>query len=128
MYWLEFVALIGATGALVNAWLLKDGLFENWRLHIDWWSDPDLDGAPWKNAVRSKINELFKCRVCLSYHVAFWLVVLFFIPSLYLPTPWSVVWFFPVYALAITRFSLLISLASSLTDVEGNHELDGGSE
>ena len=111
MFWLDFVALVAATGAIVNAWLHPGGLFDDTRDWISVWAHP-------------KVAQLFNCRLCLSYHAAFWLLVLFFIPSLWLSPPWDVVWFLPVYALAATRFSLLIGTAATALDIENDPEVD----
>jgi len=135
MYWLEFLATVGATGAVVNAWLHKGGLFENWRDAIGVWGlqrpagqlpggEASYGYPTLSDTVRANISRLCRCRVCLSYHVAFWLLVLFFIPSLWLSPPWDVVWFLPVYALAATRFSLLIGTAATALDIENDPEVD----
>jgi hypothetical protein len=125
---LDFVMLFLAAGALVNAWMMTDGLFEGVRDWLDSWGEPS-GGLDWKDRVydniRWFISKLFTCRTCLTYHVSFWLIVIFWLPSLFwLKPPWSLVWFIPVYALAATRLSLLIGTAVAWMEIDGDPETD----
>ena len=106
---LDFVAIVAATGAIVNAWLHPDGLFEDTR---DWLS------------VRAPaiVAQLASCRLCLSYHVAFWLIVLLYLPSLWLMPPWSMIVKVPIYSLAATRLSILIGLYTDRWGLEDDPE------
>jgi len=72
----------------------------------------------------AKLAWLVNCRVCLSYHAAFWLVVLFYVPSLWLSPPWDVVWYLPVYSLAATRVSLLIGSLTAALPIDNDPEND----
>lgn len=132
MYLLDFIAIIGAVGAVVNAWMHRGGLFEDWRDRLEVWaSNPSDETGPaakslsWAyHGTRARIAQLFNCRFCLSYHVAFWLIVLFYLPSLWLAPPWSLLVKLPIYSLAATRFSLLLSMAIALWNLEDDPEND----
>jgi len=114
---LDFVALFLAAGAVVNAWMKKDGLFAGWRDWLAIWGDQS--GWRWFFAT------LLNCRVCLTYHAAFWLMVVFYLPShFWLSPPWAVVWFLPVYSLAATRLSLLIGSLTASLPIENDPEND----
>jgi len=127
----DFVMLFLASGALVNAWMMKDGLFEGWRDSLLAWGEPRAEiessfswptlGDRW----RWFWSKLLTCRVCVTYHVSFWLITIFYLPRLlWLTAPWDVVLFIPVYALAATRLSLLIGAAVTALGIEGDPEVD----
>ena len=121
---LDFVMIFLATGALVNAWMLTGGLFEGWRDFLAAWGEPE-GVSPRSDAVRQFFAKLLTCRICLTYHVSFWLLVLFYLPSsLWLSPPWAVVWLLPVYALAATRLSLLVGMLVALFDLKPDPEND----
>ena len=122
MWGLDFVGLFLATGALVNAWLQPDGLFSDVLVAIEVWGEGSSRRSPRANRIAAAIAELLNCRVCLSYHVAFWLAVLFYVPRLFLASPWDVVVYLPVYSLAATRLSILIGLGLSCLDLENDPE------
>lgn len=135
MYWLEFIAIIGAAGALVNAWLHKNGLFENYRDVLTTWGlrrpagylpngEASYVYPTLSDTVRAKISQLLQCRVCLTYHVAFGLTVIFFLPTLWMDERAAVIYFSPMYALAATRFSLLIGSVTAAFDIENDLEND----
>jgi polyferredoxin len=120
----HFVLVILAAGALVNAWLLPDGLFSSWRQALRKWGEPrHTKPTLWDN-VRWWFAELLNCRICLTYHVAWWLIAIFYVPSLWLTPLQGVLWLMPVYALAATRISLLIGTLSTWLDVSGDPECD----
>jgi len=122
---LDFVVLFLATGALVNAWMHKDGIFEELRDAISAWGEPRHETSTLRDKMRNCFARLLNCRVCLTYHTAFWLIVLFYVPShLWLSPPWAVVWFLPVYALAATRLSLLIGSLTAALPIEDDPEND----
>jgi hypothetical protein len=125
MYLLDFVMLFLAAGALVNAWMMKDGLFEGWRDSLSAWGEPVHEEPNFGDKWRWFWSKLLTCRVCLTYHASFWLTVLFWLPGLlWLWPPWDVVLFIPVYALAATRLSLLIGSAVTALGIEGDPEVD----
>ena len=119
----EFVLIFLAAGALVNAWMMRDGLFAGARSWLEAWGDPSGHNTL-GDAVRWFIASLLTCRVCLTYHTAFWLIVIFWLPGLFLAPPWVYIWFTPVYALAATRVSLLLGTLSISLDVENDPEAD----
>lgn len=124
MMLLDFVMLVLAAGALVNAWMMEDGLFDGWRGWLSAWGEPSGYDT-WGDSVRWFFAKLFNCRTCLTYHVAFWLIIIFWLPSLFwLKPPMSIAWFIPVYALAVTRLSLLIGTVVTYLDIEGDPEVD----
>jgi len=122
---LDIVVCMLAAGAAVNAWLMKGGLFATWRDTLHAWGEPVGEVPTRADDARWLIAKLFNCRICLTYHVAFWLLVLFYLPSqLWLKPPWDVVWLIPVYALAVTRLSLLIGTITAYLNIEGDPEND----
>jgi len=108
---LDLIALAFAAHALAYAWTKKDGLF--WELldRISAWGSytpSDLvAGVPkrWPY-IKHKISEGLQCRVCLSYHTAFWLGLIFFGPSFFCSAPIALLWKLPIYSLAATRIAL----------------------
>jgi hypothetical protein len=119
MTWLDFVALIAATGVPVNAWLYEDSIIAGWREWFIAWGDyaipadaADFSPTLWQRS-RARIAQLLSCRFCMSHWVPVMLIVAFFIPSLWMPSPWSTVIKFPVYFLAATRFSLILGYAAN---------------
>jgi len=114
MTFLEFIALLAASGALVDAWLHEPGVFDDAREWFRVWGQPRPEeitenGLTWRAWARGKIAQLSECRTCLTYHAAFWLLVLFWLPSFWLNPPWDWIVFLPVFSLAATRFSLLLA-------------------
>jgi len=124
---LDFVMLFLAVGALVNAWMMQGGLFHATRTRI-WlrWGYPGLGEEPANKGeiLRWAFAKLLNCRICLTYHVSFWLIIIFWLPGLWLDPLWAKAWFIPVYALAATRLSLLIGTAVTYMDIEGDPEVD----
>lgn len=122
---LDFWMVLLAAGALVNAWMLRGGLFETWRDWLAVWGNAQHSGLPPERKFRWIVGKLFTCRTCLTYHVAFWMLVVFYIPKTLLLGPSAgVVWFIPVYALAASRLSLLIGTLTAWLDIEGDPEND----
>jgi hypothetical protein len=119
MWWLDFAAVALAAGALVDAWLVERGLFEELLDKIAAWgtiqqADRQEDGRlRWSAWWRNKLAYGLHCAFCLSYHTAFWLLLLFYLPSLWLSPPWDVVCKLPIYSLAATRLSLIIDAHAS---------------
>jgi len=122
---LDFVMLFLATGALVNAWMHKDGIFEGLRDAISAWGEPRHETPTLRDKMRNSSARLLNCRVCLTYHAAFWLIVLFYVPShLWLSPPWATIWRLPVWALAATRLSLLVGTFTACLPIEDDPEND----
>jgi hypothetical protein len=84
---ITFLALILAVDALVTAWFYGS-IFEK---KVEYF---EKRGGFW--------GELMTCPLCLSFHIAFWLTILFVVPSLFLPAPWNKVITLPLYSLAAT--------------------------
>ena len=130
MQLLDFVALFLAVGAVVDVWLREGGLFEDFRDLIQTWgTSVDTTDArretPWRrwyHWAREKLGQLAGCNFCLSYHAAFWLLALFYVPSLFIVSPWNVVIKLPIYLLAATRLSLAFD--SIMDTVEPKDSLD----
>lgn len=70
---LEGILLAVATLAVLRAWKLGS-IFENKRSYFQ--------------ARGGRLGELLGCPLCLSYHVAFWLYVLFVLPVAILTSAW----------------------------------------
>jgi len=118
---LDFIVIFLATGAAVNAWLHKGGLFEGFRDWLAVMNEP-VARPWWCDWFWSKLYQLMTCRICLTYHVAFWLIVLFYLPHIWLPAPWGLIWFVPVYSLAATRVSLLIGSLTAALPISNDPE------
>ena len=122
MWWLDFVVLALASGALVNAWLKEDGLFSELRLEIAIWGEPttaEQDKPTWWSWVRNKTATLAGCEFCLTYHAAFWLMVLCYLPRFFIIWPWDHIIFLPVYILAAARLSTdLADIVAVISDVD----------
>jgi hypothetical protein len=127
LHLLDFVALALAAGAVVNAWLHEGGLFEQWRDALFVWGEYS-PAEPRPATRRERAKELFaqlvNCRVCLTYHAAFWLFVLFLLPAFWLTPPWPLIAKAPIYVLAATRISLLIGLYVETWGLENDPEND----
>ena len=111
MTFLDLFALACATSALVLAWLQQGGLFEELLLKIDAWGSyipaDTVNGvhrwAPW---IKHKIAYGLQCRICLSFHVSFWLALFFLVPSFWCTGGWILTVKLPIYSLAATRIAL----------------------
>lgn len=112
MSWLDFAVLALAANAVVRAWLHEGGLFEELRDWLTTWITP-VAAPSWSAWLREKLVWLLQCPICLTYHAAFWLAALCFLPSLWLSPPWSIVVKLPLYSLAATQLALYF---------EGKHE------
>lgn len=120
---LDFVVLALASGAVVDAWFLGS-LFASARAFFEEKGnryegpadnspgDPDIapaeDELPgWMRAADRAIPdaaaELFNCPFCLSHHVPYILLLLFYAPALFLPAPFSTLLKLPAYSLAATQ-------------------------
>ena len=115
MTWLDFIALILATGAPINAWLRDQGIFRGPREWLIAWGDlegPEDDAETWQPSrwqrCKALTAELVQCRFCLHYHIPLWLLG-FWALSLFLPPPWSMIARMPIYSLAATRLSYWLS-------------------
>jgi hypothetical protein len=84
---LNLIALILATDAVVTAWFYGS-IFAKPLAYFE------KRGGFW--------GELFMCPLCLSFHIAFWLMMLFLVPGYFLPTPWNILVSLPLYSLAAT--------------------------
>jgi hypothetical protein len=107
----DLLALGLAAGVPVNAWLHKGGIFEEKREKLATWGDPDSESPQAGSRVeqmRGLLAQLLTCRFCLSHHIPWILILLFYLPSLLLIEPWSIIVKLPIYSLAATRLSLLL--------------------
>jgi hypothetical protein len=101
MTFVDFLALLLATGAPINAWMHPDGLFEGVRQRAIVLRRGEFS--------YSLLGQLLTCRFCLSYHAAGLLALLFFVPGLFLWEPWTTLLKMPVYVLAAARGSFWFS-------------------
>lgn len=131
MEWFDFLVLVLASSGMLEAWF-KGSLFTELRAVMQdkdtaFWSemprshwslersmaaaDEDAPGGTsqpvWLRLVDwwvpNFVGALLSCSFCFSYHAPFWLGLLFWAPSLWLPAPWSAILKLPLYALAATR-------------------------
>lgn len=110
MTWLDFIALILATGTPINAWLYEESIVAGWREWIHAWGDNDLEILSRRDKIRMRVAELLTCRFCLSHWLPLILLVVFFLPSLFISAPWNTIIKFPVYSLAATRGALCLGI------------------
>ena len=129
----DFVALVLAAGAVVDAWF-NGSIFAEMRALAELQANsstalyteeqtppppgdelpvPD-DPLPGWMRIASKIvpiwaADLLTCPFCLSYHVPIWLAGIFILPSFFLPAPWSILLKLPIYCLAATRASNILN-------------------
>jgi hypothetical protein len=113
MTWLDFVALILATGTPINAWLYEQSILAGWREWVHAWGDTGEEDTRFRPRLRDRIRfrlaELATCRFCLSHWVPVILIGAFFVPSMFLIEPWNIIMKLPIYSLAITRGALCLS-------------------
>ena len=112
---LDFFVLCLATEAIVAAWMHEQGLFEDIRdrlaTWLEWSGDYDPKTKTWSREplwLAKKVVQLLLCPFCLTYHAAFWLTAAFYLPSLWLPAPWNVVWRLPLYVLGAASVAHLV--------------------
>jgi len=110
---LDLLALLLAPRALVDAWTHPGGLFEDVLDWIDVWGAPNsADDANakrrWRDWLREKLAFGLGCAFCLSYHAAFWCLLLMYAVVLWLPPIWAAVGRFLLYWLALTQVSVLL--------------------
>lgn len=120
---LDVVVVALAAGALVNAWLHSGGLFEGFR---DWLGVLAVPrNKPWHDWFWERLHFLLTCRVCLTYHAAFWLLVLFCATSHLWTAPLvALIVRTPIYALAAARISLMLGSLIMALGLEGDPEAD----
>jgi hypothetical protein len=108
---LDLFALSCATSSLVLAWLQPNGLFAELLLKIDAWGSyttADFEGGVprWVPWIKNKIAYGLQCRICLSFHFAFWLAVFFIAPSFFCSPELALLVKLPLYSLAATRIAI----------------------
>lgn len=114
MTWLDFIALVLATGAPINAWLLEQGPLSSIREWLIAWgtveapADAENWQPSWEDRFRAAIAELVQCRFCLHYYVPGILLICYAI-GVFEEPPWDILWKLPIYALAATRVSYHLS-------------------
>ncbi len=94
MLLLNFFVLVLASRAVLAAWF-EGSIFAGARATAEAWDN-------W-------LGELLGCRFCLSYHVPFWLLVVGYVPGLWLAEPWQTLSRVPIYSLAVTGLLYTIS-------------------
>jgi len=112
MQWLDLLAIGLAAGVPINAWLHTGGIFEEWVEWLRVWAEfvpTDTKQLPDKHdEIRARVGQLLTCFFCLSHHVPWILILLFYLPSLCVAAPWSVMFKLPIYSLAATRITLIV--------------------
>jgi len=121
MVLLDFASIALAATAVIDVWQ-HGSIFAELREYIKTRVDGILTGTDdpegaggtddedetpgWMKFLDRWLPDLFArlldCPFCMSYWVPAVLLILFFVPSLWLPQPWSVVCMLPVHALAAT--------------------------
>ena len=95
---IDLLLLILATSALVDIWF-KAEFFADQRDLVETYAT--LPKRPWW-------ARLLHCDYCLSHHVAFWVVILWF-TSKYLHEPWATYSQIPLWVLAVVRGSIILN-------------------
>ena len=98
---LDFVAVVFATGAIIEVWH-KGSIFETARAYVQTWQD---NASP--ESLRGRLWELIMCPFCKSYHIPIYLFLLLLAGDLFGTTMAALSRVF-VYGLAATRISNLI--------------------
>jgi len=110
---LDLIALLLAPRALVDAWL-HPGLFEELRDWLTVWASPAIDDEQetprrrWQAWFGSLFAFGINCAFCLSYHAAFWLLLLMYAVLLWFPPALAGIGRFILYWLALTQVSTLL--------------------
>ena len=102
MSWLDFVAVALAAGTPINAWLYQFSILASLRERVVVWGESHGDSTDF----RSKLAQLLTCRFCMSHWTPALLILLFYLPSLFLREPYCTVVKLPIYSLAATRLTL----------------------
>lgn len=101
MNWLDFVAVIFASGAVIEVWH-KGSIFETARAYVQAWQDT---AAP--ESFRGRLWELIMCPFCKSYHVPLYLLLLLLAAD-WAGSTMAAVARVLIYSLAATRIGNLI--------------------
>lgn len=119
---LMFLVLCLAVSGFAHAWFLEDGIFAPVITSIVMWAVPTAaeEAHPtWNSWGRDKLAELVTCHTCMTFHIAFWLAVLFFLPGFFITSmAWRCVLHMPLFILAAARIALLIDHAVEAGDRE----------
>ncbi len=134
MHVLDFVAVAFASGAVLDAWA-NGSIFDALRDYVRRRADGEI-GPPsvppgelpegveivypiWAKILDRVVPRFFMlawdCLFCASYHAAAYLLLVFYVPSVFLPHPWSVLVKLPIYSLAATRVANLLSQTVGLS-------------
>lgn len=129
---LDFIALSLAAGDIVDVWF-NGSIFSAIRGYVQARADTPDAPAPEDELVLpppedptiteetsawtrfgdrflpTLLAELLSCSYCFSRHTPFYLAVCFYVPSLFLPSPWSDLVKLPVYALAAARLGWVLN-------------------
>ena len=103
---LDLVVLALAANAVATAWFYGS-IFENIQTYFE-----KRGGL---------LGELMTCPLCLPYHIAFWVVVLLWLPGFFLWEPWTTVSRIPLYAFAVTT---LVHYMQGVLPLEEDEEDD----
>ena len=118
MAFVDLLALVLATGAPINGWFHRGGIFDYAREWVLAWSTDHPSRAA------QLFGQLVRCRFCMHYHAPLWLLLLFYVPSLFLVAPWDAFVKLPIYALAATRASYWFSQLFTESDPNFAHPID----
>ena len=128
---LDFLALTLAAGDVVDVWF-NGSIFSAARGYMQARADEPDTPAPddeltlpaedptiteetsaWTRLgdrfIPTLAAELLSCSYCFSRHTPFYLAVCFYVPSLFLPSPWSDLVKLPVYTLAASRLGWVLN-------------------
>ena len=126
---LDFLALTLAAGDVVDVWF-NGSIFSAIRGYMQARTDADvpvIDDEPTPEAdpeiteetsawtrcgdrfLPTLVAELLSCSYCFSRHTPFYLAVCFYVPSLFLASPWSNLVKLPVYVLAAARLGWILN-------------------
>lgn len=106
----EEVLLLGlAVAGLIKAWLFPGSPVSAYREYL-------VSGR------FGQLSQLVACSVCLSYWVALFLVVFYWLPLFWgMSEIWRLLWRAPVYVLAVAQVAQLVYTASQQYGLLDNH-------
>jgi hypothetical protein len=100
--WLDFVAVVFATGAIIEVWH-KGSIFQNARAYTE-----ALQDVTEPESLKGRLLELLNCPFCKSFHIPFYLFLLLLAGD-NLGAIMSALTRAVVYGLAATRISWLLN-------------------
>ena len=139
---IDFAALALAVSAVTDSWFLGSlfaearAFFEEKAVSADTATEQDGTGDPdtptvderpyWMRiadrAIPDAAAELMNCPFCLSHHIPYVLLLLFYVPSLFLGWPYAAIVKLPIYSLACTQAARWLSVSRRRYEHSNNED------